>query len=747
MQGQRRWTDTEGIALGWVVHRLLSQGTFMRLLPVRAAVLRRVSMVVSVSLVASGLFVLTPSLTSPASADPGSETFAYTGAAQTWTVPAGVTAIAVDAYGAQGGDANYGGPGGRVRATLAVSPGDVLQVNVGGQGLKNGSGFNGGGAAANEAYAGGGASDLRRGGTAVSDRVLVAGGGGGAGVFATPLQGAGGAGGAPAGGSGQAGVCSTPGSGGTQTAGGAGGTGSLSPDGGSGSLGQGGSGGGSGYGYFGGGGGGGYYGGGGGGACPSSYPGSGGGGGSSWVGSIGSSVRFDQGHRLGSGTVKISWPPATPAPVTPTPGSSTFAFTGGPQWFTVPDGVGAIAVDLLGAQGGNLDYGGLGGRVRATLAVSPGDVLQVNVGGQGLKNGTGFNGGGAAANEAYAGGGASDVRKNGVTLADRVVVAGGGGGAGVFATSSLGMGGAGGGLVGTAGQAGICASPGGGGTQSAGGAGGTGNLSPNGVAGTAAMGGAGGGSGLGYYGGGGGGGYNGGGGGGACVPQSSYPGPGGGGGSSWAVSSAGAVRNEQGVRRGPGSVKISWPPATPAPVTPTPGSSTFAFTGGPQWFTVPEGVGAIVVDVLGAQGGNVDYGGLGGRSRATLVVSPGDVLQVNVGGQGAMGTGFNDGGQIGNGGGFNGGGGAANVAYAGGGASDVRKNGVTLADRVVVAGGGGGAGVFATSSLGMGGAGGGLVGTAGQAGICCRRPASSKVLVVVDRPLPSVTVVLLPAWS
>jgi trimeric autotransporter adhesin len=45
-------------------------------------------------------------------------TFAYSGAAESWTVPAGVTSATFDLYGAQGG---AGGLGGRVTATLAVT--------------------------------------------------------------------------------------------------------------------------------------------------------------------------------------------------------------------------------------------------------------------------------------------------------------------------------------------------------------------------------------------------------------------------------------------------------------------------------------------------------------------------------------------------------------------------------------------------------------------------------------------------
>lgn len=66
----------------------------------------------------------------PAGADETVVTFAATGGAQTWTVPADVTQVRVDAYGAQGGVGlggvgGYGGPGGYVRATILVTPGET----------------------------------------------------------------------------------------------------------------------------------------------------------------------------------------------------------------------------------------------------------------------------------------------------------------------------------------------------------------------------------------------------------------------------------------------------------------------------------------------------------------------------------------------------------------------------------------------------------------------------------------------
>ena len=172
-----------------------------------------------------------------------SSTFAYTGSVQTYTVPAGVTSLQVEARGAQGGantggggnqygleyGPQAGGAGARVQALLAVTPGQVLYLYVGGAGSparndsgQNGSGgFNGGGNGGFISYAspprggggGGGASDIRTSasGSAFTARLLVAGGGGGGGG-----QGDGGAGGAP---NGADGAGSGGGSGATQTSG------------------------------------------------------------------------------------------------------------------------------------------------------------------------------------------------------------------------------------------------------------------------------------------------------------------------------------------------------------------------------------------------------------------------------------------------------------------------------------------------------------------------------------------------
>jgi hypothetical protein len=112
---------------------------------------------------------------------------------QTFTVPAGITSITIESYGAQGaqgasGNSNagptsggFGGTGSRATGTLAVTPGQVLNIFVGGAGSGATGGFNGGGTGANTAGGGGGASDVRFPGTTTADRIIVAAGGGGGG--------------------------------------------------------------------------------------------------------------------------------------------------------------------------------------------------------------------------------------------------------------------------------------------------------------------------------------------------------------------------------------------------------------------------------------------------------------------------------------------------------------------------------------------------------------------------------------
>jgi hypothetical protein len=241
-------------------------------------------------------------------------TFAYTGAAQTWTVPPGVNEATFIVFGAQGGDAvadfdsAFGGRGGQATATLPVTPGSTVTILVGGAGGNVNApscggpppgGFNGGGSGGSGAVdngwcpgaAGGGASDVRIGGTDLAHRVLVAGGGGGAIPDSYPCgRPNGGAGGGLTGGT----APCQGGSGGDQTG-----------KSGSGKSGQGDAGGSnSSNGTGGGGGGGGYYGGAGG------TPGAGGGGGSGF-GPAG--VAFQTGVRQVHGLVNVVYKVGPPA--------------------------------------------------------------------------------------------------------------------------------------------------------------------------------------------------------------------------------------------------------------------------------------------------------------------------------------------------------------------------------------------------------------------------------------------------
>lgn len=114
--------------------------------------------------------------------------FGFTGASQSFTVPAGVTELSVRITGgsaAAQGDVVYG--------RLPVTPAQTLQINIGSAATPvssfNGSfvggqgGWNGGGDSTQTstlgAWGGGGASDVRVSPFSLDDRVVVAGGGGG----------------------------------------------------------------------------------------------------------------------------------------------------------------------------------------------------------------------------------------------------------------------------------------------------------------------------------------------------------------------------------------------------------------------------------------------------------------------------------------------------------------------------------------------------------------------------------------
>jgi len=299
-----------------------------------------------------------------------SQTFNFTGAVQTWVVPAGVTSINIQALGAQGkanaAGVSQGGLGGLASGTLAVTPGETLWIYVGGGGTGGGTGgFNGGGNGGTTGTCltavgggGGGASDLRQGVDKLSSRRIVAGGGGGTGGnrVAACSRGAGGGGGGGyyggGGGSGYPGTTGVVPTGGTQAAGGAGGiTGTTfgATNGSPGVLGIGGAGGnevpsnqaGSQAIIFGSGAGGGLTGGPGQQSGLNNFTGQSGAGGSSYIGGVTGGIT-SSGVRTGNGAVTISYLlPGVPVICTGTP--TTFTITVNPT----PDAVATPALQTI----------------------------------------------------------------------------------------------------------------------------------------------------------------------------------------------------------------------------------------------------------------------------------------------------------------------------------------------------------------------------------------------------------------
>lgn len=291
-------------------------------------------------------------------------TFSFTGSVQSYTVPVGVTSLDIECWGAQGAGGN-GGLGGYVKGTMTVTPGQVLNIYVGGQ-----NGYNGGGNGhAAIARNGGGASDVRTTPYTLNDRVIVAGGGGGGGPTDVGIRNGGNGGGGTvgpnyAGGGGGQGYGGNGGNGGSTGgtgntschSGGAGGGGFTSGGqpscntcytsscGQAGTFGQGGNSdtweNGICYTTYGGtnGGGGGYY--GGGGSSVGNCGGGGGGGGSSYSGTLTSPI-FTGGIRTGNGQVVITT--ATPSCVNP-------VFTANPASSTICAGMNAMySVSTTGA--------------------------------------------------------------------------------------------------------------------------------------------------------------------------------------------------------------------------------------------------------------------------------------------------------------------------------------------------------------------------------------------------------------
>lgn len=330
---------------------------------------RRTGVVATLALLASGVALATAPPASAAAPECGPPIVAgttatvtcnFTDAAQQWTVPAGVTRVTFDVYGAQGDgfpvEGFNGGRGGRSIATMDVTPGEVLEVFVGGStGVEQDTfgnflpsgGFNGGGDpgsfciftatgpfCSRSGFGGGGASDVRRAPYGLADRLIVAGGGGGLGSESAP-----GAGGGPAGSSA---VLSgdpegrTPGAGGNQD--GSSGSGQLGEGSQAGTISDGVN-----PGYDGGGGGGGYYGGDGG------YGASGGGG----SGFTADGTGMTTGVRDGTGVVIITYTVAVPpkesqAALTVTSVSGTF---GTPLTLSTSGGSGTGAVSYTATNG------------------------------------------------------------------------------------------------------------------------------------------------------------------------------------------------------------------------------------------------------------------------------------------------------------------------------------------------------------------------------------------------------------
>lgn len=146
-----------------------------------------------------------------------------------------------------------------------------------------------------------------------------------------------------------------------------------------------------------------------------------------------------------------------------------FTYTGSSQSWTVPVGISSVMAEVQGAKGGDgSGRGGFGGRLKGFISVTAGETLNIYVGGQGQnRDGSGcvgsapavlaggFNGGGSGGRTSdsfgcpsgtvyrrgASGGGATDIRRGGTALANRVIITGGGGG-GVSGTNP-GPGGAG----------------------------------------------------------------------------------------------------------------------------------------------------------------------------------------------------------------------------------------------------------------------------------------------------------------
>jgi uncharacterized protein YjdB len=618
-------------------------------------------------------------------------TYNYTGGAQTYTVPAGVTTIGVVAVGGSGG--NYvpytsfgtnwtnGGNGGSVSATLTVSPGEVLTIYVAGAGAMSGGsslnpgGYNGGGAAAYGAGCGGGASDIRKGGTALTDRVIVAGGGGGGGsTYSDSYPGtiwsttAGGGGGLTGGNGASISPSGSLAYGGTQSGGGNRGSYSGYFFAQSGDLGTGGNGEAS---YGGGGGGAGYYGGGG------NVIGNGGGGSSYTDPELTNNVIHNQGVNSGNGYVIICIPPAigtvSGADNVCAASTTTFSYAGG-------------------TTGGSWSSGNTG---VATVDETTGVVTGISAGTSIISYSLSYDCGTISAVKAIT---VNPLPNAGTISGSNIVCLGATttlnttGTGGIWSSNNIG--------VATVDSTGIVTGTGAGTAQisyTATNVCGTNiavaavtiNAMSASIVGASSV----------------------------CtgmtlsLSDSTFGGV-------WSSDATGvATVNGSGVVSAiaEGVTTISYTCGTGVATKMVSVNCTGFVTPDYDYaYVVPDGVTSVQISAAGAKGGNQYYGGgvggNGGNAICTLAVYGGEVLHVYVGGVGA------DYGYPGaNGGGYSYSGGG------GGGGSDVRANGTDLSNRVLAAGGGGGGGYYYYSSCtnSNGGAGGG---TTGGSGLQCGYP-------------------------
>lgn len=326
--------------------------------------------------------------------------------------------------------------------------------------------------------------------------------------------------------------------------------------------------------------------------------------------------------------------------------TDTFNYTGSEQKYIVPHD-GTYTLEVYGAEGGgrrlsgnnNSGLGGLGGYSKGKIDLKKGEVLYLYVGGYGQSStsGTaygGYNGGGNgyASNSSEpgnGGGGATDIRRSGKNLYDRIIVAGGGGGGGEDSNDPHGHGGGTTGSTnhypGSQTQAGLNAGFGYGASTDRG---------------------DGGGGGGGYYGGG--------------TTSSNNIGhdtQGGGGGSGY----IGKVNNGQtqsNMHYGHGLIRITLPthmtPATGDKYIIIPGSEdmvidnpnyetdkteySFPYTGNKTTYNAPI-TGEYILESWGAQGGGSKcQGAKGAYSRSSVNLQAGQAINILVGGQGLYAT-------------------------------------------------------------------------------------------------------------